>query len=73
MAAAVRPVETRELEQRHYQLGRASNAAYLLGEVQGRLQDAVRAARSAGASYPELRRATGYGERKLRRMIELRR
>jgi hypothetical protein len=33
MAAAVRP-ETRELEQRHYQLGRASNAAHLLIELE---------------------------------------
>ena len=55
---------------KHFQLGRASNAAYLLSDVQGRLQDAVRAARRAGATYPELRRVTGYSDRKLRRMVE---
>jgi hypothetical protein len=72
MAAAVRP-ETRELEQRHYQLGRASNAAHLLIELESVLTSAVRAARMAGATYAELRKVTGYSERRLRRIIERRR
>ena len=57
---------------RERQLGRASVAAYLLNDVQSKLNDSVRAARSAGATYSELRAVTGLSLATLRRIVERR-